>query len=568
MQIGIDLPAQLRRYRSGEVCTRSTAIAELIQNAQRAGATRLDFVCEPGHLTVSDDGTGCADAADYFTIARSGWGRKVVEEERPFGQGGLLSLLVLASHIHVRSGFGTADWDIDRTLTDGDLSVQIDPQNTEPGFHLRLTLLDDVTAEELRTAVLTEGGAVDLQISWNRQQTARVKPFEVGDHRISGDGFRGALTIGGEGSCPVLYHRGRIVRPLREIPYFTGAIEADRITLRLPDRKDVVENSRWRTFLKSVRGSVKRIIAGRFQDDPVVLQRMGHVFAAYLDVDELVDHLNWKYVGEEKTDDDAPSRFVTPIEELMATADPVVVEQAAAALVSMEKVLSAPAAHAPDEAPVDATAPHADEAPAPGSAVPQDAKKTLIAAFWVDSWEQGFKRELLDEARYYQLPVVIVTDDLRRRAVTKRGLPHISRLRDYITFEDTIKARAPKQDVEFRALTKRVFGRELSLQYGTIKRTMRCALPGKVFRRNIAVDAMACPAQNAIVLQRAAMWPRAERGSLSAASLRQLVLNNLNAIAHETAHLVFGTKDGSLNHFRLESLISAAYAAGIMHKDT
>lgn len=558
MQIGIDLPAQLRRYRSGEVCTRSAAIAELVQNAQRAGATRLDFVYDAGHLNVSDDGSGCGDAADYFTIARSGWSRKVVEEERPFGQGGLLSLLVLASHIHVRSHFGAADWDIDSTLTSGDLSVQIDPSNISSGFHLRLTLLDDVVSEELRTAVFTEGAAVDLQIFWNGQQITQVKPFEIGDYLISGEGFRGALTIGGEGACPVLYHRGRIVRPIRELPYFTGAIEADQITLRLPDRKDVVENARWRTFLKAVRNRIKSIMSRRFQDDPVVLQRMGHIFAAYLDVNELADRLTWKFVGDEKIEDDAPPRFVPPVEELLATADPVIVEQAAVALVSMERVLSAPAAPPPEPpAPIEVAE----------TAEPAKPKTERLVAFWIDAWEQGFKRDLLDEARYYQLPVVIVTDDLRRQVVKNRDLPHISRMRDYITFTDTIKARVPKQDADFRALTKRVFGRELSLQYGTIKRTMRCALPGKVFRRDISVSAMACPAQNAIVLQRAAMWPNAERGALSAASLRQLVFNNLNAIAHETAHLIFGTKDGSLNHFRLESLISSAYAAGLMNKD-
>lgn len=556
MQIGIDLPAQLRRYRSGEVCTRSTAIAELIQNAQRAGATRLDFKCEEGVLSVSDDGTGCRDAADYFTIARSGWSREVVENERPFGQGGLLSLLVLASWLRVRSLFGTAEWDIDRTLDTGDLGVEVTSTQRTTGFLLHLRLLSDVTADELSTAVRQEGAAVNLEIRWNGEPIPRTTPFETGDYIISGDGFRGALSFGSQGSHPVLYHRGRIVRPLHELPYFTGAIEAEKITLRLPDRKDIIENRRWLSFLKAVRGHVKTIVARLFRDDPAVLQRLGHVFSAYLDVDELVDRLTWEYVGEEKIVDDAPPSFTSPVEELLATADPVIAQRAATALVAMDKVLSTPAAPPPVEV-VNTSSKKSEET---------ESRRGLVSAFWVESWEQNNRRDLLDEAKYYRLPVVIVTDELRRRAVKSRGLPHISCLPDRIVFEDTIKARTPKQDAEFRALTARVFGRELSLQYGTIKRVMRCTLPGKTFRRNIAVAAMACPQQNAIVLQRCSMWPNAERGALSAASLRQLVLNNLNSIAHETAHLVFGTKDGSIQHFRLESLVSAAYAAGLANR--
>jgi hypothetical protein len=84
-----------------------TVIAELMQNARRAGATQveIDFAPETKTLVVRDDGCGIDCYQTLFTIAESGWDAEIVEQEHPFGLG-FLSALFACGHLEVESKGG------------------------------------------------------------------------------------------------------------------------------------------------------------------------------------------------------------------------------------------------------------------------------------------------------------------------------------------------------------------------------------------------------------------------------------------------------------------------------
>ena len=67
------------------------AAAELIQNARRSGATRLDVVTEAAEggtvVTVTDDGFGIADPAVLLSFGESGWDSATAKREDPAGMG-------------------------------------------------------------------------------------------------------------------------------------------------------------------------------------------------------------------------------------------------------------------------------------------------------------------------------------------------------------------------------------------------------------------------------------------------------------------------------------------------
>ena len=72
------------------------AAAELIQNARRSGATRLDVAteavpeaeaCGGTVVTVTDDGFGIADPAVLLSFGESGWGAATARREDPAGMG-------------------------------------------------------------------------------------------------------------------------------------------------------------------------------------------------------------------------------------------------------------------------------------------------------------------------------------------------------------------------------------------------------------------------------------------------------------------------------------------------
>lgn len=82
---------------------KSTILGELMQNARRSGATKVDFIVKnEGELIVNDDGKGIDNFQNLFSVADSGWDADTIKNERPFGMG-WLSCLYGAEHIRVNS---------------------------------------------------------------------------------------------------------------------------------------------------------------------------------------------------------------------------------------------------------------------------------------------------------------------------------------------------------------------------------------------------------------------------------------------------------------------------------
>lgn len=84
-----------------------SVVLELLQNARRAGATKIDVTCriEDKVLIVEDDGSGVADPVSLITLGTSGWPTEIREAEQPFGVG-LLAAIYQATELIVES----ADW--------------------------------------------------------------------------------------------------------------------------------------------------------------------------------------------------------------------------------------------------------------------------------------------------------------------------------------------------------------------------------------------------------------------------------------------------------------------------
>lgn len=86
-----------------------SVVDELVQNAQRAGARRLEVRLagpswQPGRaaMIVRDDGCGLTNPVDLLRLAHSGWSQDVVEDVEPFGMG-FWSTATVADTVLVRS---------------------------------------------------------------------------------------------------------------------------------------------------------------------------------------------------------------------------------------------------------------------------------------------------------------------------------------------------------------------------------------------------------------------------------------------------------------------------------
>lgn len=85
-------------------------VGELLQNARRAGATRVDLVYDDASktLSVQDNGSGVTDLQSLFTAAESGWSEDVKTEEIPFGLG-FFSVLYACERINIRTSCQDGD---------------------------------------------------------------------------------------------------------------------------------------------------------------------------------------------------------------------------------------------------------------------------------------------------------------------------------------------------------------------------------------------------------------------------------------------------------------------------
>ena len=96
--------------------TTKDILNELLQNARRSGASRVDITTDGEVTTVSDDGIGMEDPRAILSFGQTGWGDPVSLDERAAGMG--LYALARNRKVSIRSkskGDGDTHWQVNLT---------------------------------------------------------------------------------------------------------------------------------------------------------------------------------------------------------------------------------------------------------------------------------------------------------------------------------------------------------------------------------------------------------------------------------------------------------------------
>ncbi|TAJ74152.1 MAG: ATP-binding protein [Sphingobium sp.] len=156
------------------------AIHELLQNARRGGARRVDIHrLDQDHgtiLRIHDDGRGIADPTKLLALGDSGWDSDIARSEDPAGMG-IFSLA--GRHVVIRSRTADAE--------DG-WQVTIPPQAWESGEPL--VLVPTVMARGTEIEIELPGAWVD-ELAQAVKSAAKYYPLPVyyGDERQAHEGF-------------------------------------------------------------------------------------------------------------------------------------------------------------------------------------------------------------------------------------------------------------------------------------------------------------------------------------------------------------------------------------------
>ena len=256
--------------------TTSDILNELLQNARRSGASRVDVTTQDGRLTISDNGQGISDPAAILAFGQTAWDTQTELSERPAGMG--LYALARCKLVTVRSKPENGDaWQV--TLTPGHFTGQLSapierlpldgtPKGTSVSFDRAQS--DQSIESEVQAAAKHH----PLPVYFNNNKLDQSDFLQGADHTQEWQGIR--IGVYGNHNDLMNFH-GIIVRhpSLPKIETIgrrvwttkVDVMECPRLELTLPARREVVETP----FMQELRQACRRTIyqAMTLQPEPV-----------------------------------------------------------------------------------------------------------------------------------------------------------------------------------------------------------------------------------------------------------------------------------------------------------
>ena len=303
MNIGIrsNLVNRIKKIREGKVYGSKVGfVAELIQNAQRAKAKNIWIDVGESTFTIEDDGKGCKNPEDVFTLDCSGWGEDVVS---PFGEG-FASVFAVADQITVLSKDWIAELDLRNCLETGNLEqVQINQvADRLDGFRVRLTYSGvsqyNITEEAEKIAGMIKPNCY-INGDLVSKTTITYEPFT----------FRKKTRFGEILAAPTahydhgidLYYEGRPVKKY-SISGIKGimALTPNAVTLRVPDRRDIVEDDKYYLFCLKMKELQREVLLHLIKHYPELVGEYRYEIGYSLQPSEYYKYLSYGLLPDEQ----------------------------------------------------------------------------------------------------------------------------------------------------------------------------------------------------------------------------------------------------------------------------
>lgn len=352
IQVKVNETGVLRNQRHA-FTNRFTLLSELMQNARRAGASRIDVHYDHGKqvLRVCDNGRGIEDFQKLLTFHESGWGEDLAAQEHPFGIG-FSKCLYAASRCIVASGRQLVDIDTAVALNRFPIDVQDIPMGVA-GTQIELHRVDLAgIGSEIEWLCM----GFPVEIFFNGQVIPR--PYALANLEATPTPV-GAVYLCGthDGRCSaqnLIFLQGFCVKQ----PIFIDAervnvvhLDARQFMARLPDRDQLIdEDQQLRKVDGQIKSSWRQILeAAKTQMPPEqfvstyypAMRQVG-LLALINDLDVLPQQLCERIVGYPIQTEISEQRFLEEVEHAPSRQ---AVEAGEVTLVSIESITENNAAH-------------------------------------------------------------------------------------------------------------------------------------------------------------------------------------------------------------------------------
>lgn len=572
MQIKSNTLGKLQKIRDGKVFESPLIfIRELLQNSQRSKATRVDFLVLDGEFICKDDGCGCNNPENVFTLDLSSW--ESIQEGYGIGFWSCLCVPAVKSII-VESKDWICSIEANNIFENGDLSVKKEKSSSKIcGF--KVTIKSDYfdsNSKEVEKYIYDVAKFLPFDVTVNECLMPKQDLFDsfvpetfckMYNNRL----FKAKFAI--SRNCytePSLYYDKRFVSSFGYLDYVEGVFEvkADKITLREPDRTSFIRDDKHKILCDKLQECIKDLFLSYIRQSGLNDESYNSAIEYWLDVKDYEKYLEFDTSMIDSMIDETVSPEKEPVVELVEENDDEIDIACDIDSSRFEKKDIVVTQHLKKVACTTTS----NSMPIKEASF-KDKIKKMRKAVWVSKSEYSFYQNYIQKAKYKGLKVIIARNILYETALRRYGVMHISGLEDAFTetfIKSNIQLKTSKEEA-FVSLLKPIV-KKYNLAYDTflianIAIESSFVVNGEtVFKtkhvnRKNDINVFGVTDGSHIYLDRVALELNKfniKKDNLGVWELKAL-MNSVNTIAHELAHLLYGTTDNTPEHYNYEITI-------------
>lgn len=571
MDIKINVINEMKKLRNSVYSDKYTCIDEIIQNCQRAKATKVVVELDYLNKTVifSDNGIGCTDPSLLFEKNISGWDSYTTQTENPFGEG-FFSVLTIADKVIVESIGFTAEFDVKKMFeTNSTDVVTITKNNKKSGFKIILTdLLSGVAisnidyklqdvAKYIKTPRVVVNGKT---IKYEGTKPNTDKPYV---HTFDNEYFKGWIR-------PYTYKNydwgtatikcfafDRLIKNSTQFENIHGVInfKNNSVNLRSPDRKEFIFDDKYdnvkEVFTEEIKKMCLKIVKTGSDKD---LKAFEDIISKYLTVDDYKKYIRFKYIkqdnqntntnDEDKMESESESDNNTSNITNISNANYYTDNNDLNITTNINSVVAK-------------LADNNDSDNEFQTGIKLDGRSDY--GFYISSDEFEEYNEYISLATYYNIPLVIIRNRLEKNVIEiNNKFNHISELSGAFEISCKCTNTTLKTDYEIRIiklLNKITEALNLSrtnifvIGDTDINRMININDTKKTLEK---IDNIATAYKDKIYLNRKYLYNYKnltdDSNELTNEDIKFIMLN-LETFCHELSHLIYGNEDNTKEHF-------------------
>lgn len=291
---------KLQKIKNGNVFdTPLIFIRELLQNAQRSNSKNVNFTIWDDIFRITDDGCGCKNPENVFTLDLSSW--ESTNEGYGIGFWACLAIPDIES-IVVRSNNWECSIDTLNLFSTGDLSVEKKEISKISGFEVIIkSNFFDGRLEDIERYIFDVSKYLEFDTYLNELKVPKRDIFDsfenktfckIYDNRL----FKAKISINTDYYSELsMFYDKRNVTNISVFDFVEGVVEVkrDKITLKEPDRISFSRDDKYRSFVSKMKDCIKDLYLSYISINGIENDVFQTAISHYLDIKDYEKYLSF-----------------------------------------------------------------------------------------------------------------------------------------------------------------------------------------------------------------------------------------------------------------------------------